>query len=132
VLEYIRSLTGFYLLCYVLQAAYNNEAQFDLNEHSNEGIDSVQHVSTSASKWSIGTKVLKQFDTEWFIGSIQRYDVDDDLYWILYDDGDSEDLDVDEVEQVIANYKSRHAEESIDDVDNVMLLWQHLWTHQRV
>jgi hypothetical protein len=98
-----------------MQAAYNNEAQFDLNEHLNEGIDSVQH-NDSASKWSIGTKVLKQFETEWFNGAVQKYYGDDNLYWILYEDGDSEDMDPNEVEQAIADYRSRYAEESVDDV----------------
>jgi hypothetical protein len=110
-------LTVFYILYCTMQAAYNNESQFDVNEHLNEESDSVQSASDSGSRWPIGTRVLKQFGTEWFEGAILRYDVEDELHWILYDDGDSEDMDFDEVEKAITAYKSHYAEESIDDPD---------------
>jgi hypothetical protein len=98
-----------------MQAAYNNESQFDQNEHLDEESDSVLSGGDSSSRWPIGTKVLKQFGAEWFEGAILRYDVEDELYWILYDDGDSEDMDFHEVEKAIADYKSHHPEESKDD-----------------
>jgi hypothetical protein len=46
-----------------MHAAYNNEAQFDLDEHLKEGNDNAQHIN-SASKWSMGMKILKQFNVE--------------------------------------------------------------------
>jgi hypothetical protein len=101
-----------------MQAAYNNESQFDQNEHLNEESDSVLSGGDSGSRWPIGTKVLKQFGAEWFEGAILRYDGEDELYWILYDDGDSEDMDFDEVDKAIADYKSHHPEESKDDTDS--------------
>jgi hypothetical protein len=97
-----------------MQAAYNNETQFDQNEQC----DSVLSGGDSGSRWPIGTKVLKQFGAEWFEGAILRYDGEDELYWILYDDGDSEDMDPQEVEKAIADYKSHHPEESKDDTDS--------------
>jgi hypothetical protein len=111
-------LIVFTLLYRTLQAAYNNESQFDQNEHLDEESDSVLSGGDSGSRWPIGTKVLKQFGAEWFEGAILRYDGEDELYWILYDDGDSEDMELQEVEKAIADYKSHHPEESKDDTDS--------------
>jgi hypothetical protein len=71
----------FTLLYRTLQAAYNNESQFDQNEHLDEESDSVlSGGDSSSSKWPIGTKGLKQFGAEWFEGALLRYDVEDELY----------------------------------------------------
>ena len=61
------------------------------------------------SLFPVGTKVAKQFEgddqqLEWFEGAIQRIDEDDKLYWVLYTDGDSEDMDEAEVRDAVRNY----------------------------
>eukprot|EP00953_Heterococcus_sp_UTEX-ZZ885_P011207 6492-Heterococcus_DN1.PRE.1 len=62
------------------------------------------------SLFPIGTKVAKQFEgddqqLEWFAGAIERIDEDDKLYWVLYTDGDSEDMDEVEVRDAVHNYR---------------------------
>jgi hypothetical protein len=62
------------------------------------------------SLFPVGTKVAKQFEgddqqLEWFEGAIQRFDEDDKLYWVLYTDGDSEDMDEAEVRDAVHNYR---------------------------
>jgi hypothetical protein len=54
--------------------------------------------------------VAKQFEgddqqLEWFEGAIERFDEDDKLYWVLYTDGDSEDMDEAEVRDAVHNYR---------------------------
>jgi hypothetical protein len=61
------------------------------------------------SLFPVGTKVAKQFEgddqqLEWFEGAIERIDEDDKLYWVLYTDGDSEDMDEAEVRDAVHNY----------------------------
>jgi hypothetical protein len=36
---------------------------------------------------------------------VQRYEKEDDLYWVLYSDGDSEDMDASEVRNAVDNYR---------------------------
>jgi hypothetical protein len=85
------------------QAAYNNSSEVELNADIFEG--EVSDHSTQLGEYTLGTKVAKQFDSVWFQGTIRRYDAEDDLYWVLYSDGDSEDLDADEVRKAVQNYK---------------------------
>jgi Lamin-B receptor of TUDOR domain len=89
------------LLC--TQAAYNNTAEFELED------DDVHSTVSSLSLFPIGTKVAKQFEGDdqqlvWFEGTIQRFDEDDNLYWVLYTDGDSEDMDAAEVRDAAVMY----------------------------
>jgi hypothetical protein len=61
------------------------------------------------SLFPVGTKVAKQFEgddqqLEWFEGAIERIDEDDKLYWVLYTDGDSEDMNEAEVRDAVHNY----------------------------
>jgi hypothetical protein len=74
------------------QAAYNNTSEIELEES-----DVTSLVEPVMSLFPIGTKVAKQFEgddqqLEWFEGAIERIDEDDKLYWVLYTDGDSEDM----------------------------------------
>jgi Lamin-B receptor of TUDOR domain len=62
------------------------------------------------SQFPIGTKVAKQFDGDdqqlvWFEGAVKRFDEDDKLYWVLYTDGDSEDMDEAEIRDAVHNYR---------------------------
>jgi hypothetical protein len=62
------------------------------------------------SLFPVGTKVVKQFEgddqqLEWFEGAVQRFDEEDNLYWVLYTDGDSEDMDEAEVRDAVHNYR---------------------------
>ena len=45
----------------------------------------------------IGKRVCRQFEGEWFVGEISRYDADEDLYFVVYDDGDREELEYHEL-----------------------------------
>jgi hypothetical protein len=90
-------------LLLLAQAAYNNSSEVELNADIFEG--EVSDHSTQLGEYTLGTKVAKQFDSVWFQGTIRRYDTEDDLYWVLYSDGDSEDLDADEVRIAVQNYK---------------------------
>ena len=76
-------------------------------------------VEPSSSLFSIGTKVAKQFDGAdgelvWFEGEVQRYDKQDDLYWILYGDGDSEDMDASEVRDAVDSYRVHRLQEEAE------------------
>jgi Lamin-B receptor of TUDOR domain len=89
-----------------MQAAYNNTSQIELE---NSDIQTVDEAAAS-SLHPIGTKVAKQFDAAggelvWFEGVVQRYDEEDGLYWVLYNDGDSEDLDETEFRDAVHNYR---------------------------
>src|SRR5687767_8520555 len=88
-----------------IQAAYNNTSEIEL-----EGSDTGTVVERSSSLFPIGIKVAKQFDGAngelvWFRGEVQRHDKQDDLYWILYGDGDSEDMEECEVRDAVRNYR---------------------------
>jgi hypothetical protein len=95
------------------QAAYNNTAEFELED------DDVQStVESTLSQFPIGTKVAKQFEGDdqqlvWFEGTIQRFDEDDHLYWVLYTDSDSEDMDEAEVREAVHNYRMHLQQDEI-------------------
>jgi hypothetical protein len=86
------------------QAAYNNTSEIELEE-----CDVTSPVEPVMSLFPVGTKVAKQFEgddqqLEWFEGAIERIDEDDNLYWVLYTDGDSEDMDEAEVRDAVHDY----------------------------
>jgi hypothetical protein len=86
------------------QAAYNNTSEIELEE-----CDVPAPGEPELSLFPVGTKVAKQFEGDeqqlkWFEGAIQRIDEDDNLYWVLYTDGDSEDVDEAEVRDAVHNY----------------------------
>jgi Lamin-B receptor of TUDOR domain len=87
------------------QAAYNNTSEIELEE-----CDVTSTGEPKVSLFPLGTKVAKQFEgddqqLEWFEGAIERFDEDDKLYWVLYTDGDSEDMDEAEVRDAVHNYR---------------------------
>jgi hypothetical protein len=92
-----------HIYIYNTQAAYKNTSEIEL-----EDADVLPTQTSDLSLYPIGTKVAKQFDGAdgqlvWFEGLVQRFD--EDLYWVLYSDGDSEDMDTDEVRDAVQNYK---------------------------
>ena len=91
------------LICVsISQAAYNNSSEVELDDsHNGEVSDEIIQLGEYPS----GTKVAKQFDGQYWEGSILRYDAEEDLYWILYVDGDSEEYDADEARQGVKDYK---------------------------
>jgi hypothetical protein len=99
---------------YPPQAAYNNSSEVELN-------DSL--AGEVAPEWlgayPFDTKIAKQFDNEWCEGAIQRYDQEEDWYWILYGDGDSEEFDADEVRQGVLDYQEHMQPTAADSSDVV-------------
>jgi hypothetical protein len=85
------------------QAAYNNCSEVELDD-SFAGV-AVPSQATQLGEYAHGTKVAKQFGDEWFEGSMLKYDAESDLYWVLYTDGDSEELDADEARQGVLDHK---------------------------
>jgi hypothetical protein len=88
-----------------IQATYNNTSEIEL-----EAGDVPETQPSDTLLYPIGTKVTKQFDgvdgeLAWFEGVVQRYDEQDGLYWILYSDGDSEDVNEAEVREAVHDYK---------------------------
>ena len=45
----------------------------------------------------IGKRVCREFDDEWYWGKITRFDEAEGLYFVEYEDGDSEELEFDEL-----------------------------------
>ena len=55
------------------------------------------------SWWEVGTRLSKRFgELGFFDGEIRAYDAEHDYYHIVYQDGDEEDLDTDDIEEQIA------------------------------
>ncbi|KAL7518276.1 hypothetical protein ACHAWX_003122 [Stephanocyclus meneghinianus] len=63
--------------------------------------DNSDHVQ----KFEIGTKVSKIFDAGLFSGEVLEYHQAENLYTIVYEDGDREDLEEDEVEEILVSRK---------------------------
>jgi hypothetical protein len=87
------------------QAAYNNTSEIEL-----ESGDVPVPGESELSLFPVGTKVAKQFEDSdqqlvWFEGAMKRIDEGDKLYWVLYTDGDSEDMDEAEVRDAVHNYR---------------------------
>jgi Lamin-B receptor of TUDOR domain len=83
-------------------------------------------VESGLSLFPIGTKVAKQFEGDdqqlvWFEGTIQRFDENDNLYWVLYTDGDSEDMEEAEVRDAVHNYRVHLQEDDVTVSDTVSI-----------
>jgi hypothetical protein len=90
-----------YICLYHTQAAYNNTSEIEL-----EDADVLPTQISDLSLYPIGTKVAKQFEGDdqqlgWFEGVVQRFDDEEDLYWVLYSEGDSEEMEAAEVLEVL-------------------------------
>jgi hypothetical protein len=86
----------------VLQAAYNNSSEVELNDSLNE---EVAEQATQLGEYSLGTKVAIKFDDDWWEGEVVRYDAQKDLYTVLYTDGIFEDLNARETRQGVQDHK---------------------------
>lgn len=63
-------------------------------------------------KYFVKRRIAKYFGAEIFFGTIMKYEAprksgDLPLWYVLYDDGDQESLEVHEVEQLVALYERR-------------------------
>jgi hypothetical protein len=81
--------------------------------------EEVEADKHSSGKWPLGTKVAKQFGEERFEGTYRKYhnDEDEDLYWIVYSDGDHEDFNAVEMQQGVKDYRTHFIGTDLDDVD---------------
>ena len=69
----------------------------------------------NSNKKIIGQLGEKKFGNIWYKGIITKKTNDDPVWYkIKYEDGDSEDLDLPEIEEVIQNYKNNHEGENQD------------------
>jgi hypothetical protein len=84
-------------------AAYNNSSEVELNEcdRFTGGVTNPDWLGA----YPYDTKVAKLFDGVWCEGVVKRYDAEEDFYWILYTDGDSEEFDAEEVRQGLEDHK---------------------------
>ena len=53
----------------------------------------------------VGVTVMKEFKIGWFEGTITSFLQEDDLYHIVYTDGDIEDLDYNDLKAFVDTYK---------------------------
>jgi CCR4-NOT transcriptional regulation complex NOT5 subunit len=93
-----------HICIYNAQAAYNNTGEIELQD-----VGVLPTQTSDLSLYAIGTEVAKQFEGDngelvWFEGIVKKFDEESDLYWIVYSDGDSEDMEADEVRDAVHNY----------------------------
>ena len=55
------------------------------------------------------TSIRKQFLGKWYSGIITSWDEEDQLYHVKYDDGDSEDLDHDEMHECLLSHEENES-----------------------
>jgi hypothetical protein len=58
-------------------------------------------LQVNRSKYPFGTKVAKFFHGTKYEGELLGFDAKEDYYWILYSDGDSEDLNYAEMYKAV-------------------------------
>jgi hypothetical protein len=61
-------------------------------------------LQVNRSKYPFGTKVAKFFHGTRYEGELLGYDAKEDYYWILYSDGDSDELDYAEMYQAVQEH----------------------------
>jgi len=80
-----------------------------------EGLTPPPAKSTFDPQSYVGRRVAKYFDTELYYGSVREYTPPDqnedfvDLWNILYDDGDFEDLERNEMDECFELYRKNEA-----------------------
>ena len=79
--------------------------------------------TTMSSRWGVGTKVASEFDGEIFIGSVTRIlpatiEGDEQLWHVVYEDSDQEDLNEKEMECARHLYVDGVSREDIDEVSD--------------
>jgi hypothetical protein len=102
-----------HICIYNTQAAYNNTSEVEL-----EDADVLPIQTSDLSLYPIGTNVAQQFDGAdgelvWFEGAVHRFDEEEDLYWVLYSDDDSEEMEAAEVREAVHSYKAHLQEEAV-------------------
>jgi len=86
-----------------------NKAQDSIFDDKKDEDSSGDILDTNANdvieqKYKTGTAISKVFDDGTHAGKIENYNPKSNLYHIVYDDGDSEDLEESEVSQLILSY----------------------------
>lgn len=109
--QYICTATGY---IYGLFEGGEWEGQEDDMEKSQQKKEEEQHREEShVQKYEIGTEVSKEFEAGWFDGKVTEYRYDEDegayLYNVLYEDGDREDYNEQELEEILISRKERHS-----------------------
>jgi hypothetical protein len=61
-------------------------------------------LQVNRSKYSFGTKMAKFFHGTRYEGELLGYDAKEDYHWILYSDGDYEDLNYAEMYQAVQEH----------------------------
>jgi hypothetical protein len=61
-------------------------------------------LQVNRSKYPFGTKVAKFFHGTRYEGELLGYDAKEDYFWILYSDGDSNELDYAEMYQAVQEH----------------------------
>ncbi|KAL3801273.1 hypothetical protein HJC23_012673 [Cyclotella cryptica] len=74
--------------------------------------------SDHVQKYEKGTKVSKMFDAGLFSGEILEYHPTEKLYTVVYEDGDREDLEEDEVEEMLVSRKQSRCSNETLNTDN--------------
>ncbi|XP_004493922.1 dirigent protein 17 isoform X2 [Cicer arietinum] len=59
------------------------------------------HGNLGLGEWFVGRDVLKLFKGNYFSGKVTDYEKESGWYRVLYEDGDSEDLDWQELKEVL-------------------------------
>ena len=73
--------------------------QAECGQDSDDETPIVQTLNKGLPKFgllSIGTEIMKQFESGLFVGTVKAYDKKEDLYKIEYSDGDQEEYDKEE------------------------------------
>ncbi|XP_027176192.1 dirigent protein 17-like [Coffea eugenioides] len=68
---------------------------------SNVVSDAKQHENPGFGEWLVGREVLKLFGGQYYAGKVAKYDEEMGWYRVVYEDGDSEDLEWNELEEVL-------------------------------
>jgi hypothetical protein len=99
--------------CKIINENDNNNNINILNNNYHNTNNNTSHNTNNIEKFN-GQLGEKKFGNQWFTGKI-TYDYP--YFTIKYVDGDYEDLDEDEAEEVIKNYKVNHPEEKQEEIE---------------
>ena len=80
---------------------------YDGGQYEQEEDDQIKDTGGDdhQQKYDIGTKVSKEFNEGTFFGEVVQYHKEEGLYTVIYEDGDEEDLEEDELEDILASRK---------------------------
>ena len=83
----------------------SHEENETIATEKNEAHAKCQQRIRDAQKASIGRRIRKKFSNKWYSGIINSWDGENKLYHVKYDDGDSEDLDHDEMHECLLHHE---------------------------